>query len=186
MRRLLRPLKSNLYQFPCLKVVITLHMGGVLQLTAKSATNRLVLRSLDSHKSLDLAAAVEIQLQSVTFVCFVKHQLRAAGYNSILLNVRPGKTRKTCHPGSVQIRRFLADCHSSRPTLVMTVHEHKALPSFASTFLSIYKFKIKLLLLAGCLVPIKGSNGRAMAQAVSRWPLTAESRVRARVNPCEI
>jgi hypothetical protein len=29
-------------------------------------------------------------------------------------------------------------------------------------------------------------KGRAMAQAVSRWPLTAEYRVRARVNPCEI
>jgi hypothetical protein len=28
--------------------------------------------------------------------------------------------------------------------------------------------------------------GRAMAQAVSRWPLTAEVRVRARVNPCGI
>jgi hypothetical protein len=28
--------------------------------------------------------------------------------------------------------------------------------------------------------------GRAMAQAVSRWPLTAEARVRARVNPCGI
>jgi hypothetical protein len=27
---------------------------------------------------------------------------------------------------------------------------------------------------------------RAMAQAVSRWPLTAEARVRARVNPCGI
>jgi hypothetical protein len=27
---------------------------------------------------------------------------------------------------------------------------------------------------------------RAMAQAVSGWPLTAESWVRARVNPCEI
>jgi hypothetical protein len=25
-----------------------------------------------------------------------------------------------------------------------------------------------------------------MAQAVSRWPLTVEARVRARVNPCEI
>jgi hypothetical protein len=25
-----------------------------------------------------------------------------------------------------------------------------------------------------------------MAQAVSRWPLTAETRVRARVNPCRI
>jgi hypothetical protein len=30
------------------------------------------------------------------------------------------------------------------------------------------------------------SKGRAMAQAVSRWPLTAEARVRARVNPCGI
>jgi hypothetical protein len=30
------------------------------------------------------------------------------------------------------------------------------------------------------------SPGRAMAQAVSRWPLTAEVRVRARVNPCGI
>jgi hypothetical protein len=28
--------------------------------------------------------------------------------------------------------------------------------------------------------------GRAMAQVVSRWPLTAEARVRARVNPCGI
>jgi hypothetical protein len=28
--------------------------------------------------------------------------------------------------------------------------------------------------------------GRAMAQAVSRWPLTAEARVRARVDPCGI
>jgi hypothetical protein len=28
--------------------------------------------------------------------------------------------------------------------------------------------------------------GRAMAQAVSRWPLIAEARVRARVNPCGI
>jgi hypothetical protein len=26
--------------------------------------------------------------------------------------------------------------------------------------------------------------GRAMAQVVSRWPLTAEARFRARVNPC--
>jgi hypothetical protein len=29
-------------------------------------------------------------------------------------------------------------------------------------------------------------RGRAMAQAVSRRPLTAESRIRARVNPCGI
>jgi hypothetical protein len=29
-------------------------------------------------------------------------------------------------------------------------------------------------------------RGRAMAQAVSRWPLTVEARVRARVNPCGI
>jgi hypothetical protein len=29
-------------------------------------------------------------------------------------------------------------------------------------------------------------EGRAMAQAVSRWPLTAEARVRARVVPCGI
>jgi hypothetical protein len=29
-------------------------------------------------------------------------------------------------------------------------------------------------------------TGRAMAQADSRWPLTAEARVRARVNPCGI
>jgi hypothetical protein len=28
--------------------------------------------------------------------------------------------------------------------------------------------------------------GRAMVQAVSRWPLTAEARVRARVDPCGI
>jgi hypothetical protein len=29
-------------------------------------------------------------------------------------------------------------------------------------------------------------NGRAMAQAVSRWPVTAETRVRVRVDPCGI
>jgi hypothetical protein len=29
-------------------------------------------------------------------------------------------------------------------------------------------------------------EGRAVAQAVSRWPLTAEVRVRARVDPCGI
>jgi hypothetical protein len=29
-------------------------------------------------------------------------------------------------------------------------------------------------------------NGRAMAQVVSCWPLTAEARVHARVNPCGI
>jgi hypothetical protein len=28
--------------------------------------------------------------------------------------------------------------------------------------------------------------GRAMAQAVSRWPLTAEARARSRVSPCGI
>jgi hypothetical protein len=28
--------------------------------------------------------------------------------------------------------------------------------------------------------------GRAMAQAVSRWPLTAEARVRSQVSPCGI
>jgi hypothetical protein len=32
----------------------------------------------------------------------------------------------------------------------------------------------------------EGLKGRAMAQVVSRRPLTAEARVRARVNPCEI
>jgi hypothetical protein len=32
----------------------------------------------------------------------------------------------------------------------------------------------------------KFGSGRAMAQAVSRRPLTAEDRVRARVNPCGI
>jgi hypothetical protein len=30
------------------------------------------------------------------------------------------------------------------------------------------------------------TNGRAMAQAVSHRPLTAEARVRSRVSPCEI
>jgi hypothetical protein len=30
------------------------------------------------------------------------------------------------------------------------------------------------------------NKGRAMAQVVSRWPLTAEARVRPRVNPCRI
>jgi hypothetical protein len=35
-------------------------------------------------------------------------------------------------------------------------------------------------------VKVKDSLGRAMAQVVSRWPLTAEARVRARVNPCGI
>jgi hypothetical protein len=33
---------------------------------------------------------------------------------------------------------------------------------------------------------VKAAGGRAMAQAVSRRPLTAEVRVRSRVNPCEI
>jgi hypothetical protein len=32
----------------------------------------------------------------------------------------------------------------------------------------------------------KVESGRAMAQAVSRWPVTAEARVRARVNPRRI
>jgi hypothetical protein len=32
----------------------------------------------------------------------------------------------------------------------------------------------------------KRTKGRAMAQAVSRRPLTAEARVRSRVSPCEI
>jgi hypothetical protein len=32
----------------------------------------------------------------------------------------------------------------------------------------------------------KFTPGRAMAQAVSRWPPTAEARVRARVDPCGI
>jgi hypothetical protein len=36
------------------------------------------------------------------------------------------------------------------------------------------------------LTVIRIYQGRAMAQAVSRWPLAAEARVRARVNPCEI
>jgi hypothetical protein len=31
---------------------------------------------------------------------------------------------------------------------------------------------------------IENAGGRAMAQAVSRWPLTAEARVRARVSSC--
>jgi hypothetical protein len=30
------------------------------------------------------------------------------------------------------------------------------------------------------------AGGRAMAQAVSHWPLTVEARVHARVNPCGI
>jgi hypothetical protein len=33
---------------------------------------------------------------------------------------------------------------------------------------------------------IKIADGRAIAQAVSRRPLTAEARVRSRVSPCEI
>jgi hypothetical protein len=34
--------------------------------------------------------------------------------------------------------------------------------------------------------PCKSCDGRAMAQAVSRRPLTAEARVRSRISPCEI
>jgi hypothetical protein len=33
---------------------------------------------------------------------------------------------------------------------------------------------------------LEAGKGRAMAQAVSRWPLTSEARVRARVDPCGI
>jgi hypothetical protein len=33
---------------------------------------------------------------------------------------------------------------------------------------------------------LKSLVGRAMAQAVSRWPLTAEAQVRSRVDPCGI
>jgi hypothetical protein len=35
-------------------------------------------------------------------------------------------------------------------------------------------------------LPVILFSGRAMAQVVSRWPLIAETRVRARVNPCGI
>jgi hypothetical protein len=41
-------------------------------------------------------------------------------------------------------------------------------------------------LVQGCTCLIKKQNGRAMAQVVSRRPLTAEARARARVNPCGI
>jgi hypothetical protein len=44
------------------------------------------------------------------------------------------------------------------------------------------KWSLHLILLAIA----RSRVGRAMAQAVSRWPLTAEARVRARVNPCGI
>jgi hypothetical protein len=33
---------------------------------------------------------------------------------------------------------------------------------------------------------LKGMCGHAMAQVISRWPLTTEARVRAQVNPCGI
>jgi hypothetical protein len=46
--------------------------------------------------------------------------------------------------------------------------------------------KVKCLSTLCQFVELVSGAGRAMAQAVSRWPVTAEARVRARVNPCGI
>jgi hypothetical protein len=45
---------------------------------------------------------------------------------------------------------------------------------------------VQLYLFENVFGYLQRSSGRAMAQAVSRWHLTAEARVRARVNPCGI
>jgi hypothetical protein len=42
------------------------------------------------------------------------------------------------------------------------------------------------VLLEDFVIELVKKSGRARAQAVSRWPLTAEARVRARANPCGI
>jgi hypothetical protein len=61
-----------------------------------------------------------------------------------------------------------------------------SLSMFHITYVVVLTYLLFLLRLAFHLLKTVGSRGRAMAQVVSRRPLTAEARVRAPVNPCGI